>query len=117
MNRKYLLHTAPSIRIHTGKVAPYSYNQQATMEIPTSILDRLQNRPARAPRSEREEILDRFLQALNPARVAEGFRPLTPARVATALQGIPTGDLHAFYRQCEQARSFGRYFWWALKAR
>lgn len=67
------------------------------------------------PRNEREEMTQKFLDALNARRVAEGFKPYTYPRLSKMLQGIPTGDLWAFYQQCDQARSFGAYFHWALK--
>lgn len=87
------------------------------MEIPTGLLERYKPREIQtgAPRNEREEMTQKFLDTLNTRRVAEGFKPYTYARMATLLQGIPTGDLFAFYRQCEGARSFSRMFHWALK--
>lgn len=65
--------------------------------------------------SQRGEMLDKFLARLNPPRIAEGFRPLTHGRLSQLLAHIPTEDLYAFHRSCEQANSYSRFFWWSLK--
>lgn len=68
-----------------------------------------------SPRSEREELLSKFLDRLNAERAGTTFKPLQARSLGVKLAHIPTGDLWAFYRQCEAARSFSRYFWWAIK--
>lgn len=67
-------------------------------------------------RSERDEILQKFIDRLNQARIGTKYKPLSGRAVAIKVSHIPTSDLHAFYRQCEQAKSFSAYFFWALKA-
>ena len=71
-------------------------------------------KPAAGPQSERGELLGRFLGRLNADRKPPR-KPLTARLVAVKLAHVPTGDLWAFYRQCEAARSFGAYFWWAIR--
>lgn len=66
-------------------------------------------------RSERDELLQMFIDRLNQARVGTKFKPLAARSVAIKVAHIPTSDLWAFYRQCEQAKSFSAYFFWALK--
>ena len=87
------------------------------MDLNTDYIDKF--RPAaaedHAPRSEREEMLVKFLKRLNGDRKADGLEALTPARLATILKGVPTGDLYGFYKSCERARSFTRLFWYLLK--
>lgn len=87
------------------------------MELVTDYLEIIRRRRAQKglPRNEREEMLELFMAKLNAARIKDGFSKLSYGRLAKALQGVPTADLYAFYRQCEQAKSFSRYFWWALK--
>jgi hypothetical protein len=67
--------------------------------------------------SARGDILDRFLERLNPSRVAAGYKPYTHARLSLMLQHIKGADeLHAFYEQCDKAGiPFSAYFHWALK--
>lgn len=61
--------------------------------------------------------LDKFLERLNPTRVAQGYKPYNHARIGMMLAHVPTDDLAGFYKQCEQAGiPFGAYFHWAIKA-
>jgi hypothetical protein len=41
------------------------------------------------------------------------LKPLTPASVAVKVSHLD--ELRHFFLACEQARSFSRFFWWALK--
>lgn len=75
---------------------------------------KLPERPQKAPRSEREELVGMFLERLNNARLGTKYKPLTGRAVAVKLSHIPTGDLWAFYQQCERANNFSAYFFWAL---
>lgn len=66
--------------------------------------------------SERGELLDKFLERLNPAMVAKGYRPYTHARLSAKLAHIPTEQLYPFFKDCERAGiPFGAYFHWSLK--
>ena len=67
--------------------------------------------------SARGDLLDQFLERLNPPRVVSGYRPYTHARLSLMLAHIKeTDDLHAFYRQCDAAGiPFSVYFHWSLK--
>lgn len=64
--------------------------------------------------SERAELIEKFLTRLNKAREGTPYPPLKPAAIAFKLSHIPTSDLYAFYKECERAKNFGAYFWWAL---
>jgi hypothetical protein len=87
------------------------------LEIPPEFLEKFRPRARKKgePRSEREELLGVFLAKLNAQRIADGFPKLTYGRLARVLQHVPTEDLYAFYRQCDAARHFGKFFWWSLK--
>jgi hypothetical protein len=63
--------------------------------------------------TERGEWLEKFCKRLNPGRVGK-MKPLTMARMGFLLQGVPTSDLHAFWKQCESAKSFDKYFWYSV---
>lgn len=68
--------------------------------------------------SARGEMLDKFLEKLNPSREAAGYKPYNHARLSVLLAHVPTDDLYSFYRQCETANiPFSAYFHWALKAK
>lgn len=88
------------------------------MEIQTEqYLEKIRQRRAEKnlPRNERDEQLELFLARLNAARITDGIPKMTYGRLVKALEGIPTGDLYAFYKQCDGARNFSRFFWWSLK--
>lgn len=68
--------------------------------------------------SQRGELLDKFLEELNPTREKSGYKKLTYSRISLLLAHIPTEDLHAFYQQCEKATiPFSAYFHWSLKVK
>ncbi len=67
--------------------------------------------------STRSDLLDRFLERLNPPRLAAGYRPLSHGRLAAMFKGVPTGDLYPFFKDCERANDFSRFFWWSFKER
>jgi len=87
------------------------------MEIRADYLDKFNQRKEGAPRSEREELLTKFLTRLNESRPRAGFKPMTYGRLARMFHGVPDGDLYPFYKTCEEARSFGAMFWHCLKKR
>lgn len=69
--------------------------------------------------SARGDILDRFLERLNPPRVASGFKAYTHARLSLLLQHIKGADeLEAFYKQCDKAGiPFSAFFHWSIKVK
>ena len=67
--------------------------------------------------SERGELLDKFLEKLNPTREKSGYKKLTHPRLSVMLSHIPTDELYAFYSQCEKSNiPFSPFFFWSLKA-
>lgn len=68
--------------------------------------------------TERGEWLQRFCDRLNPERLKAPpefkLKPLTIKRMAFLLTGVPTADLHAFWKACESAKNFSKFFWWRL---
>jgi hypothetical protein len=68
--------------------------------------------------SERAEIVKKFVDRLNQERTFAGFNPLKPSVYAIKMAdaGLKTNqDLYWFYRYCDDAKSFGKCFWWSLK--
>lgn len=66
------------------------------------------------PVSERSELIGKFTDGVNASR-GKKYKKLTHAYVASKLAHLSVSDLYAFLKQCEQARSFGAMFHWALK--
>jgi len=66
--------------------------------------------------SRRGEMIDKFLSRINPSREAGGYKPLTPAALNRMISHIPTDQLYPFYKDCERAKNFSKYFFWSIKA-
>jgi hypothetical protein len=70
-------------------------------------------------RSERDEQIQKFVDKgikVWADRKKTQLRDASASDIARKIAHIPTSDLHAFYKLCENARSFNRYFEWAIKA-
>lgn len=92
------------------------------MEPIANLLPRTLPKPAADDRrTERGEWLQKFCDRLNPERLKAPpqfkLKPLTIPRMARLLEQVPTGDLYAFWRDCERAKHFSKYFWWSLDAK
>ena len=74
-------------------------------------------RKSGAPRSERDELVGKFAERVNAARAIDGFKPLPHGKFVRVLAKKATGELWAFYRECDRARSFSRLFWWGASNR
>lgn len=85
------------------------------MEISPHYLDKLFYPQPTTFKSERAELLSKFLGHDIKIRRAGKLIDASGHDLAIMLGHVPTSDLYPFFRQCEQARSFSRYFWWALK--
>lgn len=87
------------------------------MEIPNDYTKKFVARAPVGPRSERAEIIGLFLDhgIQIRDRRTKLLRPVEARELGVLLSHIPSADLYAFYRQCERARSFSRYFWWAIR--
>lgn len=72
-------------------------------------------RQASKVRCERDELIQTFTNRLNAARQGTKWKPLTYRAIAVKLAHLSVSDLYAFQKQCEQAKSFSAYFFWALK--
>jgi hypothetical protein len=71
---------------------------------------------ATTARSEREELVQKFLDRINPGRESVKLKPLTAARFNTLVQGW--GDKRGLYwlwSTCDHAKDFSKMFWWQIK--
>lgn len=85
-----------------------------------SIADLLKNRkePEVKVLYPRQEILKKFIDAINPSRIETGFKPYPPAFIATKMyrKGLRTDhQLHMFYGYCNDAKNFSACWHWALR--
>lgn len=77
-------------------------------------------RDTNAPKSERAELVGKFVDRLNKSRIENNYKPL-PARfyaVKLAQSGLKTnGDLYWFFAYCDETKNFDKTFWWSLKSK
>jgi hypothetical protein len=73
------------------------------------------HKPVKAASSQRAELIGKITDRLNKERDGVKFKKLTYAGVSAKLSHIKgDSNLYAFYRQCEEAKSFYRFFFWSL---
>lgn len=69
-------------------------------------------------KSERAEIVKKFVFKLNDARKQANYKPLPASfyAIKMAESGLKTNtDLYWFFRYCEDAKDFGKTWWWSLR--
>ena len=62
------------------------------------------------PRSNREDILNQCLEAINTERVGTKYKPLNFMGLKLFVQHLPDQDLHALLELSKKSDSFGRAF-------
>jgi hypothetical protein len=65
-------------------------------------------------RTERGELMKYFLEQVNMARVADGFRAMSMGHMGKLLQKIPTKDLYYLKSVCDNSKNFSKKFWWEI---
>lgn len=66
----------------------------------------------------RAEVIKKFVDRLNASRVDAGYKPCLPSYWAYRMSHIKDLEqLERFYGDCNEARNFSSYWWWALKAK
>lgn len=71
----------------------------------------------RTRRTERGDLLDLFLNRLNPERTRSGYKPLSVAFLSRFFseRHMSVPQIYQFYRDCERANDFSKYFWYMTK--
>ncbi len=70
--------------------------------------------PKKDSKTERGEMMQYFLDRINPDRIATGRKPYTMGRMGKMLEAIPTKDLYALKSRCDKAKTFGSTFHFEL---
>ena len=70
----------------------------------------------RAPRTPREELIEKFRTQLNVDRAGTSYKPLSYMAVHSKVNHIKNDEqLYHFLRDCERAKHFSKYFFFKLK--
>ena len=86
------------------------------MDISKDYLEKLQarKRPLRIT-SERQELIQRFVDKINRERVGTEFQPVTWKQVNGLVRHLKESDLYWLFGECEHAQSFSKKFFGMLK--
>jgi len=87
------------------------------MDIPPNYLDTLKHR--RTPlkiTSERQELIQRFVDNINPERSGTKWEPVTWKQINGLVAHVPIGDLYWFFKECGRGDSFSKKFFGILKS-
>lgn len=87
-------------------------------EILENYINKLQEKP-KLNYGEWQELVGKFTDRLDENRVKNGFKKLGPRfySIKMAESKLTTQDLYWFYRYCEDAKDFGKTWWWSLKSK
>jgi hypothetical protein len=86
------------------------------MEIPKTYLEQIKRRAEKTgAKSERGELVARFVERINAERKGTKFPQVTAARVNFMLAHLSIKDLYWLLGECEKADSFSKRFFGALK--
>lgn len=89
-------------------------------EILKTYIENSEKRKDSFEKSERAEIVKKFVDKLNALRESAGYKKLPPSfyAIKMAESGLKSNtDLYWFYRYCEDAKDFGKCWWWSLKVK
>ncbi len=86
------------------------------MEIPKNYLTALKERKTLYEfTSERQELIQRFVDKINLERVGTKWKPVTARQINVLLSFLKVKDLYWLFGECERAPSFSKKFFGKLR--
>ena len=93
-----------------------TYTQPVTI---SSMFSKYENMTvqSRTHTSERGELIDSFLNRLNPPREERKLKPLRAGFLSKffADRKMDNHQIYAFFKDCDRAKNFSSYFWWSTR--
>ena len=86
------------------------------MDIPKDYLDKLKGKRPLKLTSERQELIQRFVDKVNVERVGTKFKPVIWRQINGLVAQVKIGDLYWLYKECERGDSFSKKFFGILKS-
>ena len=86
------------------------------MDIPKDYLAKLQVAKKLNITSERQELIQRFVDKINLERIGTRFQPVTWKQINGLVALIKISDLYWLYKTCESRDSFSKAFFGILKS-
>jgi len=74
--------------------------------------------PEKFQKSERAEIVKKFVDVLNDDRIKSGRKSLSASfyAIKMAEAKLSTQDLYWFFAYCQESKNFSSCWWWSLKS-
>jgi hypothetical protein len=85
------------------------------MDLPENYLDKLQAKRPLKITSERQELIQRFVDKINLERIGTEFQPVIWKQINGLVALIKIADLYWLYKICESRDSFSKAFFGILK--
>ncbi|MEK7208597.1 MAG: hypothetical protein AAB699_03580 [Patescibacteria group bacterium] len=86
------------------------------MDIPQNYLNTLKRRKTPYKfTSERQELIQRFVDKINLERVGTRFKPVTARQINVLISFLSVPDLYWLLGECERAPSFSKKFFGKLR--
>ena len=86
------------------------------MDIPKDYLNALKAKKSIKITSERQELIQRFVDKVNLERVGTKFKPVIWKQINGLVAQVKIGDLYWLYKECERGDSFSKKFFGILKS-
>ncbi len=85
------------------------------MDIPKDYLAKLQVAKKLNITSERQELIQRFVDKINVERIGTKWEPVIWKQINGLVAHVGIGDLYWFFKECERGDSFSKKFFGILK--
>lgn len=86
------------------------------MDLPKDYLDKMKSKKPFHITSERQELIQRFVDRINLERIGTKFKPVIWRQINGLVALIKISDLYWLYKTCEQRDSFSKAFFGILKS-
>ncbi len=87
------------------------------MDIPKDYLEKLKGSKKLKITSERQELIQRFVDKINLERVGTKWKPVIWRQINGLVAHVRMGDLYWLFKECEQGDSFSKKFFGILKSK
>lgn len=85
------------------------------MDLPKNYMEKLKGKRPLKITSERQELIQRFVDKINLERVGTRFKPVIWQQINGLVAHVKMGDLYWLFKECERGDSFSKKFFGILK--
>ena len=85
------------------------------MDLPKDYIDKLKSKRPLKITSERQELIQQFVDKINLERIGTKFKPVTARQINVLISFLSVSDLYWLLGECERAPSFSKKFFGKLR--